>query len=155
MIQTNLLHPLKSWVVKSIIPITLASGEGVAYSSVWTMAEINANIRSDHWMIEVVQREKPSNGTSHIFIRWNIKWRQEDALQQAKQRWVHWFGKPEILLDKSTFQQLEDEATEIRRALTEVLNRKAKRTKVSVRWEQWWNQNIVDKRKVLGPEEKA
>jgi ribonuclease HI len=75
---------------------------------------------------------------------------QEEDLKQAKEWWKAWSGKRDTLSDKSTVKQLEDEATAIRETLTELLNQKAKKTRVCARSKRWWNQDIADKRKVLG-----
>jgi hypothetical protein len=75
---------------------------------------------------------------------------QEKDLKQAKEWQKDWRGKRDTLSDESTTQQLEEEATTLRETLTKVLNQKAKKTRVYDKSKRWWNQDITEKRKVLG-----
>jgi hypothetical protein len=55
-----------------------------------------------------------------------------------------------ILLEECTIQELDEEATTVREVLTEVLNQKGKKLTLCARSKRWWNQTIIEKRRILG-----
>jgi hypothetical protein len=128
----------------------LARGNGVADISVRTMTEDDEDIGSDHKMIEIEWGFQSSKETSQKFTGWNIDGMQEEDLKQAKEWWKRWSGERRTLSDESTIEELEEEATVIRETLTEVLNQKAKKTRICARSKRWWNQDIAETRRILG-----
>lgn len=75
---------------------------------------------------------------------------EETRAQVAERMWRERMGQLPPLDDSSTAEDIDREAQGIRKGLVEVLDRYARKLRITARSKRWWSDTIRERRKSLG-----